>query len=206
VTDPDVLAFVTGSLPAPPARVLEVGAGDGSLAETLREAGYEVVAIDPAGAASDRVVQLHLHELDEADGSFDAAVAVVSLHHVEPLRESFVRLAALLRDHSPVVVDEFDVACFDERAAAWWIGQREFASGHSHDSPEALVRTLRDHLHPVALVRNHLQRAGFALGSLTRGPYMYRWDLPPGLRGAEEQLIAADQLPATGARFVAVRS
>ena len=33
---PDVLAYVRACLPPPPARVLEVGAGDGSLAEALR--------------------------------------------------------------------------------------------------------------------------------------------------------------------------
>ena len=93
------------------------------------------------------------------------------------------------------------------RAAAWWIDQRELASGEAHDEHEGrFVRTLRDHLHPVALVRSQLQRAGFALGAVARGPYLYRWDLPPGLRGAERQLIETELLPATGARFVATRS
>ena len=203
--DEHVLAFAIDGLPDPPARVLEVGAGAGQMADALRGLGYEVVAIDPA-TDTESVDRLRLHEVDEPDGSFDAAVAVVSLHHVEPLAESFDRLAALVRPGGAVVVDEFDVACFDERAAAWWIGQREFASGHSHDGPEALVRTLRDHLHPVALVRSQLQRAGFALGAVSRGPYLYRWDVPPGLRGAERELIAAEHLPATGAQFVATRS
>jgi SAM-dependent methyltransferase len=205
VTDDHVLAFVTGSLPDSPARVLEVGAGEGKLAEELRVLGYDVVAIDPA-ASGDGVEPVRLHEVDEPDDSFDAAVAVVSLHHVEPLAESIDRLGALLRPGAPVVVDEFDVACFDERAAAWWIGQQELASGEHQHEPSTLVRTLRDHLHPLGDVRHGLQRAGFALGSVTRGPYMYRWNLPPGLRGAEEQLIAADHMPATGARFVATRS
>ncbi len=48
--DPAVLRFVSLTLPAAPARVLEVGAGDGKLAQALREAGYEVVAIDPIPA------------------------------------------------------------------------------------------------------------------------------------------------------------
>lgn len=34
------------NLPEPPARVLEVGAGAGSLAPTLRAAGYVVLTID----------------------------------------------------------------------------------------------------------------------------------------------------------------
>jgi ubiquinone/menaquinone biosynthesis C-methylase UbiE len=205
VIDEHVLAFVMRGLPDPPARVLEVGAGVGQLAEALRGLGYDVLAIDPA-TGTESVDRLRLHEVDEPDGSFDAAVAVVSLHHVEPLAESLDRLARLVRPGGPVVVDEFDVACFDERAAAWWIGQRELTSGEHQEDPEVLVRTLRDHLHPVTLIRTQLQRAGFALGALSRGPYLYRWDVPPGLRGAEEQLIAVEHLPATGAAFVATRT
>ena len=63
--------------------MLEIGAGDGELAAALAAAGYEVVAIDPASEA-DNVRRVALHELDEPP--FDAAVAVVSLHHVEPAR------------------------------------------------------------------------------------------------------------------------
>ena len=44
---PDVHAFVCASLPRGPGRVLEIGAGDGALAAALREAGYDVTAIDP---------------------------------------------------------------------------------------------------------------------------------------------------------------
>jgi 2-polyprenyl-3-methyl-5-hydroxy-6-metoxy-1,4-benzoquinol methylase len=43
----DVRAFVRANLPPPPARVLEVGAGAGELAQALRAAGYDVTAIDP---------------------------------------------------------------------------------------------------------------------------------------------------------------
>jgi hypothetical protein len=37
------------------------------------------------------------------------------------------------------------------------------------------------------------------------GPYLYRWKIDPALRGEEEELIARGEIPATGARFVAVR-
>ena len=43
----DVAVFVRGALPPAPARVLEVGAGDGELATALAAWGYDVVAIDP---------------------------------------------------------------------------------------------------------------------------------------------------------------
>ena len=50
---PDVVAYIRGALPAPPARVLEIGAGDGTLAAALRDGGYDVVAIDPEVLAPD---------------------------------------------------------------------------------------------------------------------------------------------------------
>src|SRR4051812_8862849 len=55
--DPGVVAFVHAALPPPPARVLEVGAGQGKLAAALRAAGYDVVAIDPQRTAAG----LHIH-------------------------------------------------------------------------------------------------------------------------------------------------
>src|SRR5947208_1125546 len=104
----DVRAYVRANLPPPPARILEVGAGEGDLARALRVAGYDVLAIDPDPRGDD-VRAVALHELDEPPGSFDAAVAVVSLHHVEPLEASCARLAELLRPAATLVVDEMDV-------------------------------------------------------------------------------------------------
>ena len=193
----DVIAFMRASLPSPPGRVLEVGAGDGELAVALREAGYDVVAIDPASEA-DGVRPIALHELE--DEPFDAAVAVVSLHHVEPLEGSLQRLAELVRPGGTLVVDEIDVERLDERAARWWLER----SGHDHE-PAELVSGMRDHLHSLAALREALGR-WFALGEPVRGAYMYRWNLPPGLREPEEQLIAAGALPAIGARLVGVRT
>jgi SAM-dependent methyltransferase len=195
---PDVTVFVRAALPAPPARVLEVGAGDGELAAALADAGYEVLAIDPASEAPP-VRAVALHELDEPHASFDAAVAVVSLHHVEPLEESARRLAELVRPVGPLAIDEFDLDRFDERAARWWLDH----SGHPAEPAEVLA-TMREHLHSLARLRAALD-PWFALGEPVRGPYLHRWNLPPGLREPEERLIASGELPAVGARLVGVR-
>src|SRR5207342_3511397 len=100
------------SLPPAPVRVLEVGAGSGDLASLLADTGYEVVAIDPDGEGD--VLPVALLDVAEPDASFDATVAVVSLHHVEPFEESCAKLAGLVRPGGALVVDEFDVARFDE--------------------------------------------------------------------------------------------
>jgi SAM-dependent methyltransferase len=204
VLDDGVLAFVSGALPAPPARVLEVGAGEGELAAALVEQGYDVVAIDPESEGPP-VVAVPLHELDAPDASFDAAVAVVSLHHVEPLVESCRRLAEVIRPGGTLVVDEFDVDRYDERAARWWLEQRA-ADGHEHErGPGEMVAELRAHLHSLDGVREALA-PWFSLEEPVRCAYLHRWYLPPGLLGAEEQLIASGELPATGARLVGTRT
>jgi SAM-dependent methyltransferase len=192
---PEVHAYVRAALPPPPAKVLEIGAGSGELAEQLRENGYDVTAIDPAGGPG--IVQIHLHEID---GSFDAAVAVVSLHHVEPLEASVERLAGALAPGSRLVVDEFDVARYDEAAARWWLGHAD----HEHD-PADMVGDLRHHLHPVDAITAALAQ-WFDVSEPVRGAYLHRWEIDPGLRGEEETEIAAGRIPATGARFIATRA
>jgi SAM-dependent methyltransferase len=194
MTTPDVHAYVRAALPPAPARILEIGAGSGDLAAALRTAGYDVLAIDPAGG--DGVVQIPLLEVE---GTFDAAVAVVSLHHVEPLPESVDRLAAVLAPGARLVVDEFDVSAYDERAARWWLGHAD----RDHE-PHDLVADLRGHLHSVATIVGELGR-WFEVGVPVPGPYLYRWEIDPALRGEEEALIAAGRIPATGARFIATR-
>ena len=182
--------------------MLEVGAGSGELAAALRDDGYDVVAIDPASESPD-VRAVGLADLDEPAASFDAALAVVSLHHVEPLAESCARLADVVRPGGRLVVDEFDVERFDERAATWWLAGREGAA-HDHGGPADVLARLREHIHPVQRVVAELDE-WFALEEPVRCAYLHRWDMPPGLLADESELIAAGSLPATGVRMVGTR-
>jgi 2-polyprenyl-3-methyl-5-hydroxy-6-metoxy-1,4-benzoquinol methylase len=197
----DVVAFVRAALPAPPAHVLEVGAGQGELAARLRDGGYEVTAIDPAADEDGPVTRAALLDVE---GTFDSAVAVVSLHHVEPLEQSCAHLATLVRPGGVLVVDEFDVARLDERAAQWWLCQRRAAGSADDHDAASLIAFMRHHVHALNAVLAALA-PHFVLGAAVPGAYLHRWNLDPGLRAVEERLIARGSLPATGARVVATR-
>jgi SAM-dependent methyltransferase len=196
---------VRDGLPPAPARVLEVGAGEGELAAGLRELGYDVSAIDPRGGA-EGVEQLALIDLDVEEGSFDAAVAMLSLHHVDPLDDSLARLATAVRVGGVLLVDEFDTAAFDRRAADWLLARWHRQGREVHSDAGAFHADIRDHLHPMAEVCEQLTDVGFAVGEIERVPYLHRWHLEPGLLGEEEQSIAAGELSFTGVRFTAIRA
>lgn len=88
-----------------PRRVLEVGGGEGELAERIvGELGAEVVGLDQ----SERMVELQrargvdarvgdVQELPFADGEFDLAVAAWMLYHVPDVDRALGELARVLR-------------------------------------------------------------------------------------------------------------
>ncbi len=199
----ELRAFVRANLPEPPARVLEVGAGGGGLARALRAAGYDVLAIDPEPSSED-VHAVALADLDAPAASFAAAVAVVSLHHVEPLEASCRRLGEVVEPGGTLVVDEFDVAAFDLGAAAWWLEQRRALGEEQPQSASELVAEHREHLHPLERILAALQPY-FELGPPLRGPWLHRWNLGESLRSVEVEAIARGDLRATGARLVGRR-
>jgi SAM-dependent methyltransferase len=90
---------------ARPGRILEVGPGEGELAERLqRELGADVVAVDQ----SVRMVELtrsrgvdarlgSVEELEFDDESFDCVVAAWMLYHVQDLDRAFAEIVRVLR-------------------------------------------------------------------------------------------------------------
>jgi len=194
--------WILAALPPAPARVLEVGAGSGELAAQMGAAGYSVVAIDPAGEPP--VLPVALLDLDAPPASFDAAVAALSLHHVEPLERSVERLAEVVRAGGLLVVDEIDVAAFDLRAAEWLIERWHEVGREVPKSAPEMVELLQGHMHPLSRLLDALGR-WFEIARVERGPYLHRWHLDGSQLAVEKELISRGELPVTGARFVGRR-
>jgi SAM-dependent methyltransferase len=113
------VAIVRSLLPA--GRVLDVGCGTGQLAERIVLAGYEVMGVDISPAMLQKALARGLagtfaafsSALPFRDGSFDLALTVATLHHLEtPVRVAYtiaemgrvVRPGGfvLLWDHNPL--------------------------------------------------------------------------------------------------------
>jgi SAM-dependent methyltransferase len=100
-----VATFVDEQLD-PPARVLEVGAGNGALAAMLRLRGHDVVAIDLTHhSAAAGVIVADAATFTDAE-PFDAVVFSQSLHHLAEAETTLRHLAGLLGPGGRFFVDE----------------------------------------------------------------------------------------------------
>ena len=213
--------FVRSQLPPPPARVLEVGCGAGELARTLAASGWRVTAIDPQAPEGELFVQATIEEVDTADYEpFDAAVAVLSLHHVEDIDVVVEKVRSLLKPGGVLVVDEFiREHLADEATAAFYFHQRlslmhagrsegggggQPIPGEPFETWLARVSELRAGLYEASAVVAALD-ARFTRRILAHGPFLFRLGLDPALEPLERKLIEEEGIKATGVRWVGVR-
>jgi SAM-dependent methyltransferase len=124
----ELTAFVLSQLPPAPARVLEVGCGKGELARALAEEGYEVVAIDPEAPGGPIFRQTTIEEFRD-DGSFDAVVASLALHHVEDLGGVLAKFVRMLR--GPLILNEHAWDRLEPMTPEW---EEEHAGLHGYEA------------------------------------------------------------------------
>lgn len=76
---------------------LDVASGGGHTARRLREAGFEVITLDPApGMRAD--VLARAEEMPFADDSFDVVACRIAPHHFEDVRAALAEMARVARD------------------------------------------------------------------------------------------------------------
>jgi ubiquinone/menaquinone biosynthesis C-methylase UbiE len=134
----ELTEFVLSQLHVAPARVLEVGCGEGELARALAAAGHAMVAIDPE-APEGEIFRRTTIEAFAEPGPFDAVVASRSLHHVEELGRVLEKLVRLLREDGLLVLNEF---AWDrlEPMTREWAKEHEGLHGYDVMRPELDAR------------------------------------------------------------------
>jgi len=194
----DFDAAVAAGLPAG-SRVLDVGCGDGGLVTRLGELGFDALGVDPAAPAHPRLIRGPVEHV-RGIGGFDAAVAVMALHHGR-LNAITSALSRLLRPHGRLFVYDFDWNAYDGRAADW------LAEHDSSDADNSVAGWQREHgdLHTGATVKEALD-ARFKPLLEAHCPYLARMLARHDLEATEQTLIDAQLLPALGFWMISERT
>jgi SAM-dependent methyltransferase len=206
--------FVRSELPAPPARVLEIGCGPlGGFVPALRTEGYAAIGIDPRAPASPEFHQIEYEQFVPPQ-PVDAVVACTSLHHVADLDAVLDRIRDALVPGGRLVVVEWARERLDERTARWCFARVGTGDGepgwlHRHHDRwqesglpwETYLESwaAEEGLHTGERIVAGLD-ARFERVRLETGPYCF-----PGLEGTseadEQAAIDAGDIEATGIRY-----
>jgi SAM-dependent methyltransferase len=122
--------------PAEGVKALDVATGGGHVARRLREAGCEVVTVDPAPGMQPDVVGRAEH-LPFADGSFDVVVCRIAAHHFPDVEAAVAEMARV--SQRLLVIDDlfFDG---DEVEEAHRLRDPTHVRSHTEDEWRELVQ------------------------------------------------------------------
>jgi SAM-dependent methyltransferase len=110
---PDLDLLVEWCEPGVGVQALDVATGGGHVARRLREAGCEVVSLDPAPDMRPTVVA-RAEEIPFADRSFDVAACRIAPHHFDDVRAAMSEMARVSRDRVVVEDNLFTSEAFEE--------------------------------------------------------------------------------------------
>jgi SAM-dependent methyltransferase len=184
--------FVLTHLPAPPARVVEIGCGPlGGFVPMLESAGYQATGIDPEAPAGSSYRQVEF-ESYEAPGPADAVVASASLHHVADLAVVLDQVKALLVPDGRLVIVEWAHERFDEATARWCFARLP-EPGQDH---ARLPDPGHDHTPPPGPGDDHSwldhRRAEWRESGQPWADYLRSWAQVGGLHSGQDILAALD--------------
>ena len=209
VSQSTFLEFAREHLPPQPARVLDVGCGQGELTTALSVAGYDVLGIDPLAPPGEHFRRLKLEDLDDSE-RFDAVVAGFSLHHMRDLDAAIDKIAALLSAGGVLVVNEFAWDRLDDTTLDWLYGQRRALAAAGHGEAPASPEALRSEwegehlgLHGFTALREALA-ARFDERKFEWTPHLHRTLAGVATAVLEQALIDAGAIQALGFRFAGV--
>lgn len=199
--------FVASSLPDPPCRVLEVGAGNGELAAALAAGGHSVTAIDPQAPEGSIVQKISLEGFSDP-GPFDAVVAITSLHHIHDLEAALDKIHRLLRAGGRLILAEFGWERMNQETARWCVAHLT-QSGEQRDSltpSDFLEGWIVEHkgLHDSAAMRRALQ-GSFSQQVFEWVPFIAENELDrPDLMEEEATLMRSGAIAPIGFRYLGI--
>ncbi|HEX3975932.1 MAG TPA: class I SAM-dependent methyltransferase [Solirubrobacteraceae bacterium] len=172
---------------APPARVLDAGAGQGRFVTAARAAGYDAFGIEPAQRGLERAralgAPIHPVSIEAAEiaaGSLDAVTLWHVLEHVADPGAALERIARWLRPGGGLLVGVPNVASVQARVGGERWYHLDVPRHRTHFTPPGLTRLLeRSGLAPVAVHHLLLEHNPYgmwqsAVNRLTRDPsYVY---------------------------------
>lgn len=208
----DLYDFVVSLIPAAPARILEVGCGDGQLASALAASGHAVTAVDPRAPEGEIFRRIAFEEFSDQD-EFDAVVASVSLHHIDDLGAALDKIVNFLQPGGVFILEEFAKERIAGATARWYYHQRQAvaaASSTPKSLPDSFERwhetwvTEHAGIHTYAAMRPQLD-SRFNERSFAWRPYLYSYALDDLLEPLERKLISDGAIEATGFRYVGER-
>lgn len=151
---------------APPCRVVDLGAGRGNLSEALVARGHDVVAVERYVDQFTAKVPLIDADLNKtwplADASFDIAMAVEILEHLENPRWFFREIARVLKPRGVAVVSTPNITSVLSRLLFVAAGQWDLFFNHPWRLRDPYSEHVQGHITPLPawLLSHHARDAG----------------------------------------------
>jgi SAM-dependent methyltransferase len=152
---------------APPCRVVDLGAGGGQLSRRLDLLGHEVVAVERYAEQFEAHVPLVDADLNFGwpfdDASFDAAMAVEILEHLENPRFFLRELARVLRPRGVAIVSTPNITTLLSKLLFLTVGQWDLFFDHPWRLRDPYSSAVQGHITPLPgwLLDHHARDAGF---------------------------------------------
>lgn len=178
--------------------ILEIGCGDGAVAQQLHLLGHEVTAIDTdadavAGARKKSVNAEEARWPDFPSMLMDAIAFTRSLHHMDDLNGAIAAARSRLRDGGVLLIEDFAFYEADEQTSAWFAAQLRSESVASllSASPDSFAAKIlaapkahdawhSNHghdLHSIDAMADAVA-AEFDIKDRQHVPYLYRYLIP----------------------------
>ncbi len=178
--------------------VLEIGCGEGDVAQSLGNFGFYVTAIDSnndavAAARNKNVNAFTARWPDFACDMMDAIIFTRSLHHIHDLTDAITGARNRLRKSGVLLIEDFGFYQADERTSGWFAAQLrservaallsaspDSFAGQILAAPKAHDAWHSNHGHDLHSIdaMNAAIAAEFDITARERVPYLYRYLIP----------------------------